>query len=135
MLIQLLLFIHSSALTSTELTSSATSVASEHFWMSNGLAKSLLDHPNSRTNSRHYNLPRVASHSWPCSRVHWVIVCTLSHASCYYRPFPLLRETKCRTLTPNLTLFLTYSQHEPRPRFFFSRLDVNLDSLSFHLRF
>lgn len=91
--------------------------------------------PKLSNHSRHYNLPRVASHSWPCSRVHWVIVCTLSHASCYYRPFPLLRETKCRTLTPNLTLFLTYSQHEPRPRFFFSRLDVNLDSLSFHLRF
>lgn len=114
MLIQLLLFIHSSALTSTsEFTSSATSVASEHFWMSNELAKSLLGHPNSRTTLDiiicHVLLATVGH-----ARVYGTgLSCTLPHASCYYRPFPLLRETKCRALTPNLTLFLTYSQHEP----------------------
>lgn len=121
MLIQLLLFIHSSALTSNGVYL-VRHERRQWAFLDVERACQITPQPKLSNHSRHYNLPRVASHSWPCSRVHRVIVYTFARILLLSAICPVTWN-KMQDVDTNLTLLLTYS-HEHENTWIVSILEI-----------
>lgn len=124
MLIQLLLFIHSSALTSNEVYL-VRHERRQWAFLDVERACQITPQPKLSNHSRHYNLPRVASHSWPCSRVHRAIVYTFARILLLSAICPVTWN-KMQDVDANLTLLLTSRTRKHVSRFFLRDWILNL---------
>lgn len=124
MLIQLLLFIHSSALTSNEVYL-VRHERRQWAFLDIERACQITPQPKLSNHSRHYNLPRVASHSWPCSRVHRAIVYIFARILLLSAICPVTWN-KMQDVDTNLTLLLTSRTRKHVSRFFLRDWILNL---------